>query len=224
MRSKKGFTLMELLVAVFIASMVTLALVTIWKAASIQTSQGQRQAIIRNNLSILMRALHRDITESDLILAPTSSNASGAAIVMVRNGHLVNIGGWKVAPPEVPSYTKFVEDGIKDESDPVAFSYCLSGSAESGYKIKRSPDYYLQSEELQTPGEIVDLLTSGESSCDSASARTYMDYVVNNGFSVSTSDDVNYTVSIIITKVFANSETPPIHIEIEKTFTKAGGA
>ena len=48
---------MELLVAVFIASMVTIALMTIWKASSMQTSQGQRQSIIRNNLSILMRAL-----------------------------------------------------------------------------------------------------------------------------------------------------------------------
>ena len=214
MRSKQGFTLMELLVAVFIASMVTVALVSIWKAASIQTSQGQRQTIIRNNLSILMRNLHADITESDLILAPTSDNEASNAIVFVRNGHLEKMGTDKlVVPPEVPSYTKIVDGGIKFESDPVAFSYCLKDG-----KIKRSPDYSITSAE--NVDDIVATLTTGSISCDSAAAKTYMDYVVD--FSVET-DDVNYTVDIKITKVFPNSETPPIHIEMKKTFTKAGG-
>ena len=48
MRNEKGFTLMELMAAIFIGGMVTAALILIWKTASIQTSQGQRQTIRRN--------------------------------------------------------------------------------------------------------------------------------------------------------------------------------
>ena len=60
MRNNKGFTLMELVAAIFIGGMVTAALVLIWKTASTQTSQGQRQTIIRNQVSNFQRQLYRD--------------------------------------------------------------------------------------------------------------------------------------------------------------------
>ena len=43
MKNNKGFTLMELLVAVFIGSMVTIALVSIWKAATQLMETGSLQ-------------------------------------------------------------------------------------------------------------------------------------------------------------------------------------
>ena len=77
MINKKGFTLVELLVAMFISGMVTVALVSVWRGASMQTSQAMRQSVIRNNFSIFLRGLHKDITEADLILHPSENNPSG---------------------------------------------------------------------------------------------------------------------------------------------------
>lgn len=214
MKNNKGFTLMELLVAVFIASMVTIALMTIWKASSMQTSQGQRQSIIRNNLSILMRALHRDITESDLILAP-SSGQSGGLIVAARNAYLTKEGASYYVMPNTVSYSKDPE-GVQIESEPIAFAYCQEGNT-----VRRSSEISLK--ELDKGSlERDSLVSSLESEC--SSGRIYMDYVPSSGFDISTSDNINYTVSIIVHKNFEGSETPPVHIEMEKVFTKAGGA
>ena len=82
---------MELLVAVFIGSMVTIALVSIWKAASLQTSSGQRQSVIRNNLSMFLRGIHKDITEADVIIYPTKVLTSEPNILIVgfRNARKV---------------------------------------------------------------------------------------------------------------------------------------
>ncbi len=214
MKNNKGFTLMELLVAVFIASMVTIALMTIWKASSMQTSQGQRQSIIRNNLSILMRALHRDITESDLILAPTSGQ-SGGLIVAARNAYLVKEGSSYYVMPNTVSYSKDPE-GVQIESEPIAFAYCQEGNT-----VRRSSEIALKELEKSSL-ERSSLVSALESEC--SSGKIYMDYVPSSGFDISTSDNINYTVSIVVHKNFEGSETPPVHVEMEKVFTKAGGA
>lgn len=211
MKNNKGFTLMELLVAVFISSMVTIALVTIWKASSMQTSQGQRQSIIRNNLSILMRAIHRDITEADLLLAPSGlAGQEGNIIVLARNAYLSKEGGANYyAIPNLMSYTKDPM-GVEIESEAVYFAYCLQGT-----KIKRSSD-----KPFTTKQTVSDLISDIEEDCENG--KTYMDYVT--GFNVETDDDINYSVDIIVHKNFENSDTPPIHLEMSKIFTKAGGA
>lgn len=214
MKNNKGFTLMELLVAVFIASMVTIALMTIWKASSMQTSQGQRQSIIRNNLSILMRALHRDMTESDLILAPTAGQ-SGGLIVAARNAYLKKEGSTFYVQPNTVSYSKDPE-GVQIESEPIAFAYCQEGNT-----IRRSAEISLKGLS-KSALESSSLIDSLEDEC--SSGRIYMDYVPSSGFEVSTSDNINYTVSIVVHKNFEGSETPPVHLEVEKIFTKAGGA
>lgn len=214
MKNNKGFTLMELLVAVFIASMVTIALMTIWKASSMQTSQGQRQSIIRNNLSILMRTLHRDLTEADLILAP-SSGQSGGLIVAARNAYLTKEGSNYYVMPNTVSYSKDPE-GVQIESEPIVFAYCQEGNT-----IRRSSEIALK-ELSKSQLDKDSLVSSLESEC--SSGRIYMDYVPSSGFEVSTSDNINYTVSIVVHKNFEGSETPPVHIEMEKIFTKAGGA
>jgi prepilin-type N-terminal cleavage/methylation domain-containing protein len=69
MINKKGFTLMELLVAVFIGGMVSMALVSIWKAASLQTSKARKQTMERNNRTFLLRSMYNDITSADSAIA-----------------------------------------------------------------------------------------------------------------------------------------------------------
>jgi len=213
MRNNKGFTLMELLVAVFIASMVTVALVTIWKAASIQTSQGQRQTMVRNNLSILLRALHRDITESDLVLAPYQGSSGecngqeGSLVVMARNAHLESVGVTKiVSKPNVG-----LSESAKLESDPTVIAYCLNNNAVRRIEIALPED---------TADRLAEtLVCSLSSACNSG--KIYMDYT--SVFNVSTNDNINYNINIVVHKDFDNSQTPPINIEVNRTFTKAGG-
>ena len=73
MRNNKGFTLMELVAAIFIGGMVTAALVLIWKTASTHTTQGQRQTIIRNQISNFQRQLYKDFYSADVITFPTKT-------------------------------------------------------------------------------------------------------------------------------------------------------
>ncbi|MBQ4493956.1 MAG: prepilin-type N-terminal cleavage/methylation domain-containing protein [Elusimicrobiaceae bacterium] len=81
MRNNKGFTLMELVAAIFIGGMVTAALVLIWKTASTQTSQGQRQTIIRNQVSNFQRQLYRDFYAADMITYPNATNNGGSVLL-----------------------------------------------------------------------------------------------------------------------------------------------
>lgn len=83
MRNNKGFTLMELLAAIFIGGMVTAALVLVWKTASTQTSQGQRQTIIRNQVSTFERQLYKDFYSSDIITFPLPSTVSNPTLILV---------------------------------------------------------------------------------------------------------------------------------------------
>ena len=81
MRNNKGFTLMELVAAIFIGGMVTAALVLVWRVSSVQTSQNQRQTIIRNQLSNFQRQLYKDFYESDVITFPDSTHSGGSMIL-----------------------------------------------------------------------------------------------------------------------------------------------
>ena len=68
MKNNKGFTLMEIIAALFIGGMVTAALVLVWKISSLQTSQSQRQTIIRNKISTFERRVYKDISTMDVLL------------------------------------------------------------------------------------------------------------------------------------------------------------
>ncbi|MCR5505200.1 MAG: prepilin-type N-terminal cleavage/methylation domain-containing protein, partial [Elusimicrobiaceae bacterium] len=67
---KNGFTLMELLVSIFITGMVMLSLVAMWKTSSSQSSQAQRQAIIKNENTIFLRKLYSDFISASEVICP----------------------------------------------------------------------------------------------------------------------------------------------------------
>ena len=75
MKNNKGFTLMELLVAMFIGSIVTTAIIFVWKTASLQTIQGQRHTIVQNQVSNFRRQLYLDFYNADIITASQSGTA-----------------------------------------------------------------------------------------------------------------------------------------------------
>ena len=68
--TKKGFTLMELLVSIFITGMVMLSLVAMWKTSSNQTAQAQRQSIIRNEGTMFLRKVYADFVSASEIICP----------------------------------------------------------------------------------------------------------------------------------------------------------
>ncbi len=68
--TKKGFTLMELLVSMFITGMVMLSLVAMWKTSSNHTAQAQRQAIIKNDSTIFLRKIYSDFVFSSEVICP----------------------------------------------------------------------------------------------------------------------------------------------------------
>ncbi len=74
--TKKGFTLMELLVSIFITGMVMLSLVAMWRTSSNQTAQAQRQSIIRNENTIFLRRFYTDFVSASEVICPWAYSSS----------------------------------------------------------------------------------------------------------------------------------------------------
>ena len=74
--TKKGFTLMELLVSIFITGMVMLSLVAMWRTSSNQTAQAQRQSVIRNENTIFLRRFYNDFISASEVLCPWAYSGS----------------------------------------------------------------------------------------------------------------------------------------------------
>lgn len=78
--TKKGFTLMELLVSVFITGMVMLSLVAMWKTSSNHTVQAQRQSFLKNENTIFLRTFYNDfVSANDIFCLRDAPNYSTAA-------------------------------------------------------------------------------------------------------------------------------------------------
>ncbi len=197
MMNKRAFTLMELLVAVFIGSMVTIALVSVWKGASLQTSQSQRQTVIRNNLSMFLRILHRDLTDSDVVIFPRveGQSSGNTKLVVGKNALLTGTNTFKGR----------TSAGTVLSTQPRVIIYCVKD------------DQILREEEI-----ISDNDTSIPTFLDSlgCSGQSVMNYVT--GIKIDTKDAVNYTVSLQIHKDFAD-KTTPVQLDFEQIFTISGG-
>ena len=70
MRIKNGFTLMELLVSIFISGMVMMSLLAMWKTSSNHSAQAQRQSIIKNDNTIFLRRMYSDFIVSNQVICP----------------------------------------------------------------------------------------------------------------------------------------------------------
>ncbi len=130
MNNKKGFTLTEILLAVMIVGIIGVALASLTTAASRESGVGRSKVLLRNNLSIVLRQLRRDIQESSRVMYVRGrQNASGRVplLVLAKN---VNQSGEAYSPSVSPVYItycfavgsnpttasgkKVVPDGAKD--------------------------------------------------------------------------------------------------------------
>jgi prepilin-type N-terminal cleavage/methylation domain-containing protein len=118
---KKGFTLMELMVSLFISGMVTVALMAVWRTASVQTVQGQRRGIIFNNMSIFSRGLRYDMDKSTAVLWPRPPN-DGITLPENANGHFLLVGAFNAYEDGKGNLVPGLRDTF---GTPQYFYYCV---------------------------------------------------------------------------------------------------
>ena len=205
MKNDKGFTLMELIVAIFIGSMVTAALVLVWKTSSVQTSQGQRQTIVRNQVSNFQRQLYRDFYSADIITYPPI-NTNGTALLLagIKKAQKINEFKFKVLQANEPA---------------VFFAYCM-GTGDEESVIKR----YEETISFGTGNGEYNLSNYNDSKLERCRSNGS---VILRDFSLTKSEidaQGRYHIQGKIRKAFANAaNSTPIKIDIDEVFTFRGG-
>ena len=96
MNNKKGFTLTEILLAVMIVGIIGVALASLTTAASRESGVGRSKVLLRNNLSIALRVLRRDVQQSTRVLyvrGGLGSSLGTAAVPLLMLGKNVDQDG-----------------------------------------------------------------------------------------------------------------------------------
>jgi prepilin-type N-terminal cleavage/methylation domain-containing protein len=237
MRNRKGFTLMELLVALFIGGMVTIALVSVWRAVSIQTSQGQRQAIVRNNMSIFLRMLYKDLTEADVILYPNTIGSVTGGLLFMSGYNMKLIEGNNVAVGRASDglFKTSVLRSYRFDSDNHRICLNENRTPFGGELVGQDSDDrdVVNKSIIDSSIAISALISNNSTGC----GQVVMDNVngASNAPSVTLLDDENnnctsgktcnrYKVSINIFRDFVGGNSVPVNINFERIFTSSGGA
>ena len=104
--TKKGFTLMELLVSIFISGMVMLALVAMWKTSSNHTAQAQRQSVIRNDNTIFLRRFYADFVSASEVICPWVYTKGGK---MCTKNEYIAVKGATINPNNIDQLIRITE-------------------------------------------------------------------------------------------------------------------
>ncbi len=215
MRNEKGFTLMELMAALFIGGMVTAALVLVWKTASVQTSQGQRQTIIRNQISSFQRQLYKDFAAADIIASPPRNSDN-------QNMELLLSGLKKAKRIDATHYEPFAM-GSSAEGPTRVFLYCFK----EGIILRYEHIINYNVEEPQK--ELFTAADESHTTLEDHFKQDCLDYgtPVLNNFKlkrVKRTDSGVYSLQGVVERTFANvTETAPIIVEINETLSETGG-
>lgn len=208
MKNNKGFTLMELTAAIFIGGMVTAALVLVWKTASTQTSQGQRQTIIRNQVSNFQRQLYRDFYSADIITFPEVNTTDTPDLILA---------GLKKA--KRISSTQFQVLRYAPQGPTIFFAYCLAYVGQTTV-IKRLEQEVPYSVEDPTDN-ISDYMSGQLDNCRNDGR------VILSNFTRTLADitpEGNYILKGSVTRTFDDAaNTTPVYIEINETLAMKGG-
>ena len=214
MRNNKGFTLMELLAAIFIGGMVTAAMILIWKVASIQTGQGQRQTIIRNQISNFERQLYKDFQEADVITFPNDQ----LPIVYTSTNSLILAGLKHVQPANAGDFY------VLPDHDAQFFAYCIEVVANSPSVIKKTTGTIAFDSNSSTNNTYSLSAYASEtllSNCRNGGRAILSDFTLTN---VNLNSNGIYTFEGYYRRIFSNGrETTPINIEVKNKFYNHGG-
>ncbi len=216
MRNEKGFTLMELMAAIFIGGMVTAALILIWKTASIQTSQGQRQTIIRNQISSFQRQLYKDFYSSDIIVSPNFGCCDPNVSVSIL------LSGIKKAKRiDALHYEPFAQTGNVLEGPTKVYLYCYN---EDELTIRR----YEQTIGLDTDNPQPSLYINDDTgftenflnACQTGTVVLRNFYLDN----VERTETGKYSLQGKVVRTFADlANTTPIVVSVNETLLETGG-
>lgn len=216
MRNNKGFTLMELLAALFIGGMVTAALVLVWKTASVQTSQGQRQTIIRNQVSSFIRQIYRDFYAADIIADPPENTDDNVLTVLLT-------GLKKARRINDLQYIPYHQNS-NPEGPTKAFIYCLvNNSTIKRYETVISYNASNPVETLYANGvELASTIaTSLGTICSNNGTTVLTDFNLDK---VKRGTDGQYSLRGVVRKTFKDvTGTTPIIVEINETLLESGG-
>lgn len=138
MKNKKGFTLTEILLAVMIVGIIGVALAALTTAASRESGVGRSKVLLRNNLSIALRQLRRDIKESSRVLyvRGTLGSIGTTEIPLLMVGKNVDQDGQRVSSVADPVYVTYCfTRGVTDKT--TAGAAVLPSGAYDGGVITR---------------------------------------------------------------------------------------
>lgn len=131
MTNKKGFTLTEILLAVMIVGIIGVALAALTTAASRESGVGRSKVLLRNNMSIALRQLRRDIQQSSRVLyvrGGLGSSLGTDPVPLLMLGQNIDQG-----------------DGTLYSDNPSYITYCFSrgttGTTSSGAAVLPSGAY-----------------------------------------------------------------------------------
>lgn len=107
--TKRGFTLMELLVSVFITGMVMLSLVAMWKTSSNHTVQAQRQSFLKNENTIFLRTFYNDFIAASEVICPNSISDFDAARTICRADRYIAMKDAVLDPNDINKITRLTK-------------------------------------------------------------------------------------------------------------------
>ena len=241
--TKKGFTLMELLVSIFISGMVMMALVAMWKTSSTQTAEAQRQSIIKNENTIFLRKIYSDFVSASEIICPSDGRPRTSPIICPNNTFI------SVKEAVISSDTAKLNRTTAPicGEDHNKWSDAVGGLSEAnamaGRCIKPSYTVYLLQDnmiykchdnfltgETETSISILGnngLLQTATNYCNvEANREMIMPYVQNFSLSipnVGSSNGPELLIDYTIKRDFGE-DIPPVYFKFKRFLTKKGGA
>lgn len=115
--NNKGFTLMEIVLAVVLVGIIGVALASLTLSASRESGRGQSKTALRNNFSIAMRQLRLDVQNSSRILY-TRGKPNGVKEALLCLAQNVDLQGNAITGTTAQYITYyFIPGGIKTRSD-----------------------------------------------------------------------------------------------------------
>lgn len=195
--TKKGFTLMELLVSIFITGMVMLSLVAMWRTSSNHTAQAQRQSIIKNDSTIFLRKLYSDFVFASDVICPWGYTGSTPCshnneYIALKNAVIdySNISSPKILRTTAPvcgtSNNQWLEglDGMTGHC--IKPSYVIYVYDADNHMVYRCTNNFLETTSNML---ISTLISTAHNYCSNESNReVVMPYV--SGFSITSGDDM----------------------------------
>ena len=184
--TKKGFTLMELLVSIFITGMVMLALVAMWKTSSNHSAQAQRQSIIKNESTIFLRKVYSDfVMASEVLCPPTYPNGTicgGNVYIAVKEAVVDPDNTNKLVRITAPRCGSGNNSWGEENSAQSMISRCVKPSYVV-YRFSNNMVYRCKHNFLDggdTTMDISSLLSTATSTCsDTGNMEMIMPYVLN---------------------------------------------